>query len=144
MADGVSRKYGALINGLGAGYQSDAWRVYKRAGYIDVGFFKYMKISIERAYEALKGLRPEGRLIKLRNYVEGDEEKLLNVYVSCVKPYRGVVKRDLEYWVKHFRAVLTYDSFLYVPFSPGNVLVAEENGEVVGYSLICKLGGPEG
>lgn len=131
----VSKTNKYPLSTLFTGYGGVAHRVYRSVGYADTYFPPYLVGSVEEMkllQEKTNGI--EG--VKIREFKDGDEERLLDIYQLNSSYYTGAVKRNEKYWKKKLTERSSTHSFFFEKFDPDEVIVAEENGEVTGYAYL--------
>jgi ribosomal protein S18 acetylase RimI-like enzyme len=114
---------------------SRAWSLYKKQGYRDVYLLEDVTGELGIIMRMVR-MHIESNRGTVRDYIIGDEKKMLEIYNSACTSLVGIQKRDLDYWKRRYVSVLTYDGFFYEPFDPEKVLVAEENATICGYCFI--------
>jgi hypothetical protein len=125
-----------LLSALLTKPKSVAWSLYNKLGYKDVYLLEDIALNLEEIVKVTKPLDLEDCRLVVRNYVYGDEKYMLNIYNAIGDSVVGYQKRDLDYWIRRYVSVMTYDGFFYEPFDPDKILIAEENGVVYGYCFL--------
>ncbi|MBO3768697.1 MAG: GNAT family N-acetyltransferase, partial [Candidatus Brockarchaeota archaeon] len=131
----ISKTNGYPMSTLFTGYGGVAHRVYRSVGYADTYFPPYFVGSVEEmksVQERTKGV--EG--VKVREFKDGDEAELLDIYELSSSYYTGIVRRTEKYWRKKLTERSSTHSFFFEKFDPYEVIVAEEDGEITGYSYL--------
>ena len=131
----ISKENGYPMSTLFTGYGGVAHRVYRSVGYADTFFPPYLVGSVEEM-KLLQDRTRDVEGVKIRDFKDDDEEKLLDVYELSSTYYTGVVRRTKKYWRKKLTERSSTHSFFFEKFDPDEVIVAEENGEVTGYSYL--------
>lgn len=129
------RRRGFPLTALFTGYASGPQRIYRRLGYVDVCLDDWWVAPLWDA----QGSAREVRWIEVREAEERDIERVMRVYETSGNLYTGwPVRSESECREKMFVRT-AYHGFFYVPRSPGDFVVAEEGGEVVGYAVAAKM-----
>lgn len=131
----ISKENGYPMSTLFTGYGGVAHRVYRNVGYADTYFPPYLVGSVEEM-KLLQERTKEVEGVKIRELKDGDEEKLLDIYELSSMYYTGIVKRNEKYWRKKLTERSSTHSFFFEKFDPYEVIIAEEDGEVTGYSYL--------
>jgi len=129
------RAKGFPLTALFTGYASDPQRIYRRLGYVDVCTDRAWVAPVEDAKRAAQKVR----WIEVREAEERDLDWLVNVYEASGERYTGWPPRPRSEWVEKLLKRTAYHTFFHVERSPGNFVVAEEGGEVIGYAVAGRV-----
>jgi len=125
------RAKGFPLTALFTGYASDPQRIYRRLGYVDVCTDRTWAAPLDDAKRAAQ----RARWIEVREAKEKDLDRLVSLYEAAGERYTGWPPRPRSEWVEKLLKRTAYHTVFYVERAPGNFVVAEEGGEVLGYAV---------
>lgn len=122
------------LTALFTGFASGPQRIYRRLGYVDVCLEETFTAPLSDAER--RALKVSG--IEVREAEERDLPALMRLYEEMGECFTGWPHRPENDWREKIFARTAYHSFFYVPREEGNLVVAEEGGEVLGYAVTIR------
>ncbi|RLF06136.1 MAG: hypothetical protein DRK00_02480 [Thermoprotei archaeon] len=122
------------LTALFTGFASGPQRIYRRLGYVDVCLEETLTAPLSDAERA--ALKVSG--IEVREAEDRDLPALMQLYEEAGRHFTGWPRRPENDWREKIFARTAYHSFFYVPREEGNLVVAEEGGEVLGYAITIR------
>lgn len=124
---------------LFTGAQIPAHRIYLKLGLTDVYFpvllLRGTKAPIGWSNHKTKRTSSEQK-VEIRESNENDDSSILRIYEENCSAYNGLVVRDMDTWKSKYRKLFVYECPFYEEEpKPSNILVAEEEGEIIGYAV---------
>ncbi len=124
---------------LFTGAQIPAHRIYLKLGLTDI----YFPVLLLRGTKAPLGWnhqktkrKSSKQKVEIRESNENDDSSILRIYEKNCYAHNGLAVRDMGTWKSKYRKLFVYECPFYEEKpKPSNVLVAEEEGEIIGYAV---------